>query len=295
MPDSNEPIIVLGAARSGTKMLRDTLAAASDLGVVEYDVNYIWRAGNEHYPHDTLPADLAIPRVLRFVRKQLSRVAVGVPPSGRFVEKTVGNVLRVPFVHRIYPNAKYVFLIRDGRDVAESAMRCWQTPPDVGYLMAKLKTFPWLMGARYGVSYARRVLSRKLGLTPYLSSWGPRYNHIDDDVRQYPLLQVCARQWIACVEAYEQAKQLFKPNQIVEVRYEDVVANPCQMMKQLCDQLEVTDHGAVVDRANRSIVKRNVGKRSRLQQEQLAMISELQGGVLERWGYKSNPTSRSAA
>jgi len=220
---------------------------------------------------------------------------VNAPPGGRFVEKTVGNVLRVPFVHRIYPLAKYVFLIRDGRDVAESATRCWQTPPNAGYLLAKLKTFPWLAGARYGFSYARRVVSRKLGLTPHLSSWGPRYNNIDDDVCQYPLLQVCARQWIACVEAYEQAKQQLQPEQIVEVRYEDVVANPTAILEPLCEQLRIKDPSAVLDYAQRTIVQRNVGKRSRLSNEQLAEVSELQSGVLERWGYKSNPTSRSAA
>ncbi len=84
-------------------MLRDTLGAACDLAVVPYDVNYIWRVKNEHYPHDGLPAELATPAVRQFIQRQLPKVAVGLPAANRFVEKTVGNVLRLPFVHRVYP------------------------------------------------------------------------------------------------------------------------------------------------------------------------------------------------
>ena len=38
-------VIVLGAARSGTKMLRDAIAANNGGFKVPYDINYVWRQG----------------------------------------------------------------------------------------------------------------------------------------------------------------------------------------------------------------------------------------------------------
>ena len=291
MSVSHQPIIILGAARSGTKMLRDTLAAAQDLNVVEYDVNYVWRVGNEHCPHDELSPELASPKVQNFVRSQLARIAVGSARSSRFVEKTVGNVLRLPFVHQIYPDAKYVFLIRDGRDVTESAVRCWQRPAQLRYLLGKLKTFPWRHGAGYAANYARRFAQRSLGLTPHLSSWGPRYAGIDEHVSSQPLWGVCAHQWIASVEAYERSRSVLSAEQLVEVRYEDIVEDPVREFALLCQALQIKDQAAVLRRAEHTIVRNNIGKRSKFSAEQLFVITELQRHILERWGYQ-NPSSR---
>ncbi len=177
----------------------------------------------------------------------------------------------------------------------ESATRCWQTPPDARYLLAKLKTFPWWSGARYGASYAKRVLARKLGLTPHLISWGPRYSELDHDVRSYPLWEVCTRQWIACVEAYEHSRQFLAPDQIVEIRYEDIVANPAAVLGQLCEQLKIRDRSRVIESARKHIIGQNVGKRSMMTNEQLKLVSELQAGLLERWGYQLGPATRNVA
>ena len=40
-------VIIIGAARSGTKYLRDVLATAPNAARVPYDINYIWRYGSE--------------------------------------------------------------------------------------------------------------------------------------------------------------------------------------------------------------------------------------------------------
>ena len=51
-------VIIIGAARSGTKYLRDVLATAPNAARVPYDINYIWRYGSESHPDDALPASL---------------------------------------------------------------------------------------------------------------------------------------------------------------------------------------------------------------------------------------------
>ena len=41
------PIIIIGAARSGTKIMRSVISADENVRAVSYDVNYVWRFGNE--------------------------------------------------------------------------------------------------------------------------------------------------------------------------------------------------------------------------------------------------------
>ena len=43
----------------------------------------------------------------------------------RFLEKTPKNVLRIPFIERIFPDALYVFLWRDPRGNLASIMEAW--------------------------------------------------------------------------------------------------------------------------------------------------------------------------
>ena len=65
------PIILLGAARSGTKLLRDVIATHPNIGKVPYDINYIWRLGNEFIPHDELEPEQATPIVIQRIRKSI--------------------------------------------------------------------------------------------------------------------------------------------------------------------------------------------------------------------------------
>ena len=69
------PVIVIGAARSGTKVLRDLIASHPRFRAVPYDVNYLWRMGTESVPYDDRdPAD-ATPWITARVREQLGRLS----------------------------------------------------------------------------------------------------------------------------------------------------------------------------------------------------------------------------
>jgi len=57
-----KPIIIIGAARSGTNILRDTLTQLPSITTWSCDeINYIWRHGNINYPSDEFPVELATP------------------------------------------------------------------------------------------------------------------------------------------------------------------------------------------------------------------------------------------
>lgn len=112
---SYQPVVIIGAPRSGTNILRDVLSSHPDATTWPCDeINYMWRHGNRGHPSDELPADSASERVRTFVQRRFERVA---RTGGAYVvEKTCANSLRIPFIDAILPNARYAFIVRDGRD-----------------------------------------------------------------------------------------------------------------------------------------------------------------------------------
>ena len=300
LPDgSRPPVIILGAARSGTKLLRALVAATGQYAVVPYDVNYIWRYKNESYPHDALALPQQTEGTRTFVRRYLPRCAVGqafqparnyspqpeIAAPRTFVEKTVSNILRIPFVKSIYPQAKFIAIIRDGRDVVESAERCWRQSPSAGYLLAKLRTFPWRHCAPYAWKVAARTVRRQLRVDSHLRSWGPRYPGIDNDLRTRSLLEVCARQWLACIEHYERSRQVFVPHQLLELQYEDLIHSSTTATIRLCNFLEVDDCDSAIQFAHRTITSDRLGSSRRLQSTESQRVFESIRPAVERWGY----------
>lgn len=282
-------IVIIGAARSGTKILRDVLARATGAGAVPYDAGFVWRYGNEQIPHDKLDPETAQPKVVDFIQRYVGRYAS--PATGAVIEKTVGNTLRVPFVAAVIPGASFVHLIRDGVDVTESARRQWLEPPDLGYLARKLGHFPVRLVPNYGRKYAASLLTRSRQSGSRVWTWGPRYPGIDQDVRNEPLLTVCARQWRSSVEeARRGLVQVDAPG--IEVRYEQLISDPKSTLQALLDKLEIGATEEDSERAVALLKPGGIGKGvTGLSREELWTLDKEIGPTLRELQYRS-PTER---
>ena len=181
-------VFLIGAARSGTKFLRDTLAASSDVAEVPYDINYVWRHGNENCPHDELTASDIDDKTAAHIRKSVTRLAAknSSGPAKVILEKTVSNTLRMNLIRRVFPEAEFIYLERSGFDAVESSYRQWTTPADRSYLIEKLRYFP-VREWRYGFWFAKNMLAR----SEQLPVWGPRPSccnppHIKKFIKCFP-------------------------------------------------------------------------------------------------------------
>jgi hypothetical protein len=217
------PIVIVGAARSGTKILRDVLAAAPGARAVPYDVHYVWRYRADEADDVLDPARLTPVRRQFIARtlRSLAGIAAG-DDRTRLIEKSVSNTLRVPFVDAVLEDAHFVHLVRDGRDVTESAMRLWQAPPDWGALMTKLRGIPLAnLGyvAWFGWNTLKGLASGRRGG----KVWGPRYPGIEADADRLGLAGVCARQWRESVSRARADLARLDPDRVSEIRYEDLV------------------------------------------------------------------------
>ncbi|MBB2890188.1 sulfotransferase family protein [Flexivirga oryzae] len=278
---STRRIILIGAARSGTKIIRDSLANATDIGSVPYDINFVWRYGNESMPDDTLSDVTASVATRRFITKYVDRYA----NNGVVLEKTVSNSLRIPFVQQIFPDATFIHLIRDGIDAIGSTRSQWLAPTDKAYMLRKLRHFPPRLLPSYGRKFAMGLLARQNREAPR-ATWGVRYAGIDEDLKRDGLLVACAQQWRYSVESALTALDNLDLK-VINVRYEELVAHPGTVLGNLAKDLDLSAHPSVLGGVESRVTDENVGKGSRqLSREELIAIGPIVDPTLERLGYK---------
>ena len=135
-------VIIIGAARSGTNMLRDALVKFQSCDTWDCDeINYIWRYGNRNYPNDELTSNDANAKAISYINRAFDRCAKQ-KECEYLVEKTCANSLRVSFVDKVVENALFLNIVRDCSDVVSSAFDRWTANVDAGYLAKKAKHVP---------------------------------------------------------------------------------------------------------------------------------------------------------
>lgn len=280
------PVIIVGAPRSGTNMLRDVLTSLSGVSTWPCDeINYIWRHGNVRYPSDEFTADMATPDVQRYIRNQFDWLA-GCHNAEIVVEKTCANSLRVPFVSRIIPNARYIFIKRDGLDVVASAVKRWKAGLDINYLLRKARFVPLPDLPYYLVKYLWNRLYRLASNENRLSFWGPRLRDMRVLMSQYTLEEVCMIQWKRCVEAADSALKKMDSDTYYELGYESFVKSPQDQFLKLVKFLNLNINEENLDEILKSVSTESVGTGRRVFSDaQIMKMLNIGNGTLRAHGY----------
>ena len=244
-----DPVVIIGAPRSGTNMLRDWLADTSRIGTWPCDeINYIWRHGHLSYPSDAFTVEMATPAVRRYIRRQFQWVEERYA-TDIVLEKTCANCLRLPFVERVLGGPKYIFIYRNGVDAVASAMKRWRAELDLPYVLKKARFVPLSDLPYYAVRYAASRIYRLLSKDKRVSSWGPVLPNMDSLLDKYDLAEVCALQWKACVEYSLEALETIPRHRVFRLAYEDLVRDKLYYVSEISgflgirsDELEQSDH-----------------------------------------------------
>lgn len=279
-------VIIIGAPRSGTNVLRDMLIQLPGAGTWPCDeINYIWRHGNVRYSSDEFKPEMAQPFIQTYIRGQFQKLSAAYDLD-TVVEKTCANSLRVGFVHKVVPNSKYIFIVRDGVDAVASSLKRWKASLDLPYILKKARYIPVsdipYYASRYLLSHLHRVTSNE----KRLSSWGPLLNDMDQLLKRYSLLQVCALQWKACLDNSERDFTNIPSAKILRIKYEDFVKDPVTEFAFLADFLdkEVPEHVNLY--LTKNVRYTSVGKgRKELGEAGIKNIRPLIADTLERYGY----------
>jgi hypothetical protein len=277
-----QPLVIVGAGRSGTNMLRDILGSLPGFSTWPCDeINYIWRHGSRAWPDDALPAERATESFQRFLDR---RFAAQWKRGGQaiVVEKTCANSLRLPYVDRaLRGRARYLHIVRDGRDVTASAEKRWTASLDLRYVLKKARFVPPSDLPYYAFRYLGARLHRLRSSDRRLGSWGPRYPGMTEDLAQLALGEVIAKQWDACVRSSRDALAALPAERCLTLRYENFTADPATGMQRIGDFLAQSWSAEQCAHATTQVSDRSVGGwRKKLDPELAARIEQLFGATL---------------
>ena len=222
MPD---PVFVIGCSRAGTTITYETLAASPEFLTFGWEIPQFWNGLygplNNGWHSEAAGAEHARPEfrdaAFRYFYQRLG--------NGWVLDKTCINTLRIPFLYKLFPQARFVFIQRDGRDNISSMMQGW----------------------RYGRTDGSFELSQFFGPFPepvainegeftewafFLAPGWQQYNHAS-------LEEVCAFQWVSANRLALDARAHIPAKQWIQLRYEDIFERPVDMFKDAFERLGV--------------------------------------------------------
>ena len=216
----DRPIFILGTGRSGTTILGALLSMHRDVGFLN-EPKAMWHVIHPHEDvignydrgagHYRLTAADATPE-MRQTAHRLYGAYLAVTCSDRLVDKYPELIFRIPFVRQLFPDAKFVFLVRNGWDTC-SSIGSWSTKH---HETCNNEIHDW-----WGVNRRKWTLMLDELIEP-----DPVYAGLVGTLRGLQCqTDMAAMEWIVtmregirCVHAYE--------NVIHMVKYEDLVQNP---------------------------------------------------------------------
>ncbi len=260
-PAIREPIFLFGAARSGTTFLGECVG---NLPEVSYHHEPVATKAAGRNVYEGTWGERRSRLFFRSVYAWLMRYQL--EGGLRFCEKTPTNAFLLPFLGRSFPDARFVHIIRDGRDVAASHIR-----------------EPWLR--------ADSALSGRREPGGYLyGPWAPWWVASGDRTafETGPDVLRMSMAWRSYTQAALTDGPSLGADRYLEVRYEALMADPAAAGTGILDFLHVDDSAsrqaflAALGRAD----PRSIGSwRTAFTPEQVAVIEADAGSLLRRLGY----------
>ena len=201
----NKPVFIIGAPRSGTSLLYAILRQSSELKHWPGESHEIWEADYHpalrNWESNALQANDVEPAAAARIKRAFFLV------TGRkhhLIDKTPRNALRVPFVNALFPDARFIYLKRDGRENVNSLINAWRSPRYRTYELPEPHAIPGVDSRWW-----------KFVLYP---GWR--------EDRESPLEVVAARQWIESNDHARKAFEEIDRRRWSELSYEDLIADP---------------------------------------------------------------------
>ena len=191
----------------------------------------------------------------------------------RLLEKTPENCLRLPFLLALFPDARVIYLVRDGRGNVNSLLEGWKQP----------HLFP---GYRVPLQLCIPGYNRDRWAFTLIPGWR--------ELIDRPLEEVCAWQWIRCNEAvlaHREATAGRVP--YLTVRYEELVGDPAPVLRDIATFIGV-DFERELGRFARRLPQVNVvsapaaDKWLRQNPDAIRRIEPLIEPMMKRLGYDSS-------
>jgi hypothetical protein len=268
----DRPIFIIGAPRSGTSLLYSILRTSSRLAHWPGEAHEVWEAdfhpALRGWESNAATGKDALGAPGERIRREFFLATGG---RKRLIDKTPRNALRVPFVDALFPDARYVFLKRDGRENVNSLINAWRTPRYRTYELPEPHAIPGADPRWW-----------KFVLYPGWRSHAAG-----------PLELVCANQWKWSNDLALEASADVGAERWLEVRYENLVKHPVDEVGRLMAGLELPYENPVAQRAAATrdtpiniVTPPERGKWKRENPQEIRSIEDVIAETMGKLGYR---------
>jgi hypothetical protein len=264
------PVFVIGCPRSGTTVVFSLLRANPSLASIGQEGHVLWESF--HHPREHGWASNALgpgdvrsfePRYLAWTISSLA----GTRDGRRFLDKTPRNSLRLPYLDALFPDARFVFVQRDGRATVSSLITAWREREHPAYVLP----VPFHIAGVPDRSW-------HFILPPGWRAYDGR-----------PLEDVCALQYTTATEAVLAFRGGLGADRFVDLRYEDLLADPAGQLEHVHQALDVPFTDAEARRAREHVRPVEPGRekwRTATPAEVERVLPAIEP-MLERTGYRT--------
>lgn len=221
-PYASDPVFIVGCSRSGTTVTYETIAAAPQLLSFGYELPEFWNSlWGPH--HNNWESEAAGPeQALSWHRDAVLSYFYQRVGLGQVLDKTCINVMRIPYLYKLFPNARFIYIYRDGRDNVSSMMDGWRHD-------GHFRLSQFLGPSPEPVSINNGEFDEWSFFLP--PGWR--------DYNCASLEEVCAYQWVTANRMALEAKELIPSDQWIQLRYEDIFERPVEMFKPVFEFLDI--------------------------------------------------------
>lgn len=245
---ADRPIYIIGMGRSGSTILGKVLSMHREIGflnepkLIWYEVDHREDV-NGHFSPGPAQYRFSSSDASAHAKKKLRRIYgfyQAVTGSTRIVDKNPELVFRVPYVRELFPDARFIFLIRNGWDSIYS-VAAWSKRE--GKLVNGVVEDWWGADRRKWKFMTDQLVPADPLLSAHQAEIAKFTRHED----------MAAVEWT--ISAREGLKWLSKlPEAVHLVRYEDLTEKPVETLKSLLDFCELPDDAVFLNYAQQTLV-----------------------------------------
>jgi hypothetical protein len=202
------------------------------------------------------------------------------------MEKTPSNVMRIPYVWEIFPEAKYLYVIREPLACLSSANLRWELKKGIKRRRAwqrfqeTAKTqLHWYAGRAVMDYVNARLLGNRIAY------FGVRYPGFARDVHRLAPLALAATQWVKCAQQADVDLPGIPPESLLRFRYEELVENPVEHFNRILDHVGLAMTGELESKLREWVDPGRRDKWRRLERETLASILPILRDEVLNQGY----------
>jgi hypothetical protein len=194
----------------------------------------------------------------------------------RILDKTPPNTYRVSYLAEAYPDAKFIYIVREGKTNISSLIEGWRSEKRFNF---SFRNF-WDYNKRLNIKgYKGKVwkFTNPPGWEEYLDK---------------SLEEVCAFQWLSAHKYTQESLSKIDSNRWTQIRYEDLIASPEKYIRELCMFIDIPFEGEIKKQAeDLPVVSTNTKPNPdkwKKNAELLARIEPMIHTMQEKLGYETN-------